>query len=50
VIDGSFYEGVLHILEPEPVTNPMVNYVVLGLSMLFAGGFWWVALRGISQG
>ena len=41
----SFYEGVLHILEPEPVTNPTVNYVVLGLSMLFEGGSWWVALK-----
>ena len=25
----SLYEGVLHILEPQPVTNPMVNYIVL---------------------
>ncbi|WP_019172666.1 cation diffusion facilitator family transporter [Pseudaminobacter salicylatoxidans] len=41
----SFYEGVLHILSPEPVTNPMVNYVVLALSFLFEGGSWVVALK-----
>jgi cation diffusion facilitator family transporter len=36
----SFYEGVLHILDPEPVENPVVNYVVLGLSFLFESGSW----------
>jgi cation diffusion facilitator family transporter len=41
----SFYEGVLHILSPEPVATPIVNYVVLGLSFLFEGGSWFVALK-----
>ncbi len=41
----SFYEGVVHILHPEPVENPTVNYVVLGLSLLFEGGSWLVALK-----
>jgi cation diffusion facilitator family transporter len=41
----SFYEGVVHILDPEPIRNPTVNYVVLGLSFLFEGGSWWVALK-----
>ena len=41
----SFYEGVVHILEPEPVTNPIVNYVVLGLATIFEGGSWFVALK-----
>jgi cation diffusion facilitator family transporter len=41
----SFYEGVMHIMAPEPVANPMVNYVVLGFSLLFEGGSWWVALK-----
>jgi cation diffusion facilitator family transporter len=41
----SIYEGVSHVRHPEPITNPMVNYVVLGLSLLFEGGTWWVALR-----
>lgn len=41
----SIYEGILHIQHPEPVTNPMLNYIVLTLSMLFEGGAWYVAFR-----
>jgi cation diffusion facilitator family transporter len=41
----SFYEGVVHVLAPEPIENIGVNYVVLALSLLFEGGSWWVALR-----
>jgi len=41
----SFYEGISHIRHPEPTTRPMVNYVVLGLSILFEGATWVVALR-----
>jgi len=41
----SLYEGIAHILHPEPIRNPTVNYVVLGLSFLFEGGSWWIALR-----
>lgn len=41
----SFYEGVAHILNPEPIRNPVVNYAVLGLSALFDGTTWWIALR-----
>ncbi|MEK1890631.1 MAG: cation diffusion facilitator family transporter [Phyllobacterium sp.] len=41
----SFYEGVTHIMRPEPVANPVVNYVVLGFAMLFEGGSWLVALK-----
>jgi cation diffusion facilitator family transporter len=42
---ASFYEGVSHILNPEPITNPSVIYVVLGLSVIFDGVSWWLALR-----
>lgn len=41
----ALYEGVIHILSPEPMANPLVNYIVLGLCMLFEGGSWLVALR-----
>jgi cation diffusion facilitator family transporter len=41
----SFYEGVAHVLNPEPIRNPVVNYAVLGLSALFDGTTWWIALR-----
>ena len=41
----SFYEGISHILNPEPITNASVNYIVLGLSAIFDGATWWLALR-----
>ncbi|TIW99181.1 MAG: cation transporter [Mesorhizobium sp.] len=41
----SFYEGVIHIMAPEPVANAEVTYIVLGLSFLFEGSSWLVALK-----
>lgn len=41
----SIYEGLQHIRHPEPVSNPMLNYIVLSLSLLFEGAAWYVALR-----
>jgi len=41
----SAYEGVLHIRNPEPATNHVLSYAVLGVAFLFEGGSWWVALR-----
>lgn len=41
----SFYEGIAHIMAPEPIANAKVNYIVLGLSFLFEGSSWWVALN-----
>lgn len=41
----SFYEGVAHMLEPEPIESPLVNYVVLGCSLVFEGFSWMVALK-----
>ncbi|TAA09036.1 cation transporter [Pseudoxanthomonas winnipegensis] len=41
----SAYEGIAHIRQPEPASNHLVSYIVLGVSMLFEGGSWWVALR-----
>lgn len=45
----SFYEGVIHIMAPEPVVNARVNYIVLGLSFLFEGSSWLVALKEFRQ-
>ena len=42
----SIYEGIKHINHPEPVTNPMINYVVLTLAMCFEGVAWWLAFKG----
>jgi cation diffusion facilitator family transporter len=41
----SFYEGVMHIRQPEPITHPLMNYAVLAVSFLFEGVSWHVALR-----
>ena len=41
----SLYEGILHILFPKPISDPLVNYVVLGLAFLLEGASWLVALR-----
>ena len=41
----SLYEGILHILSPEPIENAFVNYTVLAFSALFDGTTWWLALR-----
>jgi cation diffusion facilitator family transporter len=41
----SFYEGVIHIMQPEPVANPLVNYVVLGFATVFEGASWFIALK-----
>jgi cation diffusion facilitator family transporter len=39
------YEGVNHLLDPEPVRNPFVNYVVLGASFVFEAVSWWFGLK-----
>lgn len=41
----SLYEGVIHILDPEPMVSPLVNYIVLGLGILFEGVSWAFALN-----
>src|SRR6266568_1236668 len=41
----SAVQGVHKIIEPEPVKHVVVNYVVLGLSILFEIGSWIVAFR-----
>jgi len=41
----SVYEGVLHILDPEPVRDPTVNYGVLAVSLALEGSSWFVARR-----
>jgi cation diffusion facilitator family transporter len=41
----SLYEGVIHIRRPEPITDPRISYLVLGLAFLFEGGSWLVSAR-----
>ncbi len=41
----SFYEGVQHLREPHPITDPAINYAVIGVSVFFEGASWWIALQ-----
>jgi cation diffusion facilitator family transporter len=41
----AFYEGVEKILHAEPARYVVVNYIVLGASLLFEAGSWYVAFR-----
>ena len=40
----SIYEGIRHILHPAPITDSFINYIVLGLAMVFEGFAWTYAL------
>lgn len=57
----SVYEGVLHLIEPEPAISPLIAYIVLAVAFALEGGStlaafrsfdatrgsqsWWMALR-----
>lgn len=41
----SFFEGVYHMRHPSPMEDVRVNYLIIGLSMLFEGASWVVAFR-----
>ncbi len=45
----SIYEGVHKTLHPRPIEVPWVNYVVLGFSILFEGGSFFVAWREFAR-
>lgn len=41
----SMYEGVLKIMNPHPVKNVYINYIVLALAFVFEGAAWWMAFK-----
>ncbi|HKJ51241.1 MAG TPA: cation diffusion facilitator family transporter [Gammaproteobacteria bacterium] len=45
----SIYEGIGHIQHPEPISDPLVNYVVLVLALAFEGAAWYFAFREFSR-
>ncbi|WP_051929168.1 cation diffusion facilitator family transporter [Thermopetrobacter sp. TC1] len=45
----SIYEGIHKTLHPKPMESPWVNYVVLGFSILFEGGSFYVAWKEFSR-
>jgi divalent metal cation (Fe/Co/Zn/Cd) transporter len=44
----SIYEGVQHLRHPVTVENPLVNYIVLGIAMIFEGAAWLFAFKAFS--
>jgi len=45
----SIYEGVHHILHPVEITSPTINYIVLGLAILFEGAALLYAVRAFNE-
>lgn len=41
----SIYEGWIHFREPEPLGDPLINYIVLGVAIVLEGGSWAIAVR-----
>ena len=41
----SFYEGVMHVLQPAPLHDPLWNYAVLGTAAVFEGISFGIALK-----
>ena len=46
---ASLYEGIRHVLHPEPINNPNITYVVLGFAMLFEGAAWIMAFKEFTR-
>ncbi|MBL4811956.1 MAG: cation diffusion facilitator family transporter [Rhodobacteraceae bacterium] len=45
----SFYEGIKHVMHPEPMGDPTVSYIVLVLSMIFEGVAWTIAYKAFNE-
>ena len=45
----SVYEGVIHILEPEPAVSPIVGYAVLLVAFLLEGGSTFAAFKDFRE-
>jgi len=45
----SIYEGIHHILHPEPIKSIHVNYIVLGLAIIFEGFALTIAIREFNR-
>ncbi len=43
----SVFEGINHLRRSQPIDHPIVNYIVLGLSLVFEGASWFIAMRSI---
>lgn len=41
----SLYEGITHLINPERMERPLINYIVLGASFVCESFSWWVSLK-----
>jgi cation diffusion facilitator family transporter len=45
----SVYEGIIHIKDPQPIKNPTVNYIVLGIAIIFEAASCYFALKAFRK-
>jgi cation diffusion facilitator family transporter len=45
----SVYEGWKHIQHPEPLSDPLINYIVLAIAFVLEGGSWTIAVREFAK-
>jgi len=45
----SIYEGIHHVLHRTPIESPLINYIVLGLAIIFEGGALYFAVKVFRQ-
>jgi cation diffusion facilitator family transporter len=45
----SLYEGLHQLQNPRPINHPEINYLVLGLAIVFEGGAWYMAFREFNR-
>ncbi|WP_180080048.1 cation diffusion facilitator family transporter [Acinetobacter sp. YH12201] len=45
----SIYQGIQHVLHPEAMLNPTINYIVLSIAILCEGTSWLVALKAFRK-
>lgn len=41
----SIYEGVHKLQHPTPINKPYINYIVLGIAIIFESVAWWIAFK-----
>lgn len=45
----SIYEGIHSLSDPHPIENAFINYIVLGLAMIFEAGAWYFAWKEFNK-
>ena len=45
----AIYQGILHLREPEPLRNPLVTFIVIGVAAIFDGASFIIALTAMRR-